>query len=131
MKTFNALVEDTETGKKAAIRALQAWQFLIAKATNRQLVSYPDLAAVMSYTDNRPLSTILGHIMYWCGDEGLPPLTIIVVNQDGTPGPGFTDVPRAEFDRKREEVFVYDWFGLVPPSFAQFQAAHKRHEGAA
>jgi hypothetical protein len=65
--------------------------------------------------------------MYLCGDDKLPPLTIIVVNQDGTPGPGFTDVPREEFDRSREEVFGYDWFGLVPPTCEEFQAAHDRH----
>jgi hypothetical protein len=63
MNTFNDLVNDTETGKKAAIRALQAWQFLISKASNRQLVRYGDLATVMGYADNRPLSQILGHLI--------------------------------------------------------------------
>ncbi|PWU17369.1 MAG: hypothetical protein C5B50_11460 [Verrucomicrobia bacterium] len=131
MKNFNELVRNAATGRKASIRALQAWQYLIAKAANRQLVRYPELAARLGYTDNRPLTPILGQVMYLCSDEGLPPLTIIVVNQDGTPGPGFTDVPRGEFDRKREEVFGYDWFGLVPPSFEDFQSAHNRHGAAA
>jgi putative restriction endonuclease len=131
MKTFNEVNNSAETGKKAAVRALQAWQFLISKATNRQLVRYGDLAAMMGYEDNRPLTQILGHIMHLCGDEHVPPLTIVVVNQDGTPGPGFTEVSREEFDRKREEVFGYDWFGLVPPTIAEFQAAHDRHKAAA
>jgi hypothetical protein len=85
----------------------------------------------MGYSDDRPLFTILGHIMHLCRAWGLPPLTVIVVNRDGTPGEGFTDVPRAEFDHWREQVFDEDWFSIVPPTIDQFHAAWREATGGA
>ncbi|HEY9878770.1 MAG TPA: hypothetical protein V6D29_09960, partial [Leptolyngbyaceae cyanobacterium] len=117
-------VAEAETGKKSVIRALQAWQFLIAKAQNRQVVRYDDVAKVMGYTDNRPLSQILNFIMLYCAQNSLPPLTMIVVNKDGTPGAGFTETARHELDRKREEVFSFDWYGLVPPTIDELYEAY-------
>jgi hypothetical protein len=124
--TFDEVIADnpdTNEINRSAIRALQGWQYLISKARNRQLVRYEDLAGIMGYSDNRPLFPILGHIMYYCDQEGLPPLTIIVVNDDGTPGEGFTQVPREEFDRQREETFAKDWFSIYPPTPEEFTAA--------
>ena len=125
MKTFNELVSVANTGKKSVIRAVQAWQYLIAKATNRQLVRYDELAALMGYSDNRPLSHILNYIMVYCAQNDLPPLTGIVVNKDGTPGPGFTEVSRLDLDRKREEVFSIKWFEIAPPSIQEFENAYQ------
>ena len=125
MNTFNELVSGANTGKKSVIRAVQAWQYLIAKATNRQLVRYDELAALMSYSDNRPLSHILNYIMVYCAQNDLPPLTGIVVNKDGTPGPGFTEVSRLHLDRKREEVFSIKWFEIAPPSIQEFENAYQ------
>jgi len=125
MNTFNELVSGANTGKKSVIRAVQAWQYLIAKATNRQLVRYDELAALMSYSDNRPLSHILNYIMVYCAQNDLPPLTGIVVNKDGTPGPGFTEVSRLDLDRKREEVFSIKWFEIAPPSIQEFENAYQ------
>ncbi|MEW6618882.1 MAG: hypothetical protein AB1422_05985 [bacterium] len=123
VRLFSDLVEEADPGEKSAIRALQAWQFLAGKANNRQTVRYGDLANLMGYADNRPLSSILGHIMYFCNQNNLPPLTIIVVNKDGTPGEGFTDAVPDEFHKKREDVFLYDWFGTLPPTIQEFQEA--------
>ena len=123
-KTFSELVADAESGRKSVIRALQAWQFLIAKAHNRQLVRYDDVAQMMGYTDNRPLSHILNFIMVYCSQHSLPPLTIIVVNKDGTPGAGFTETARHELDRKREDVFACDWYDIVPPTIDEFNEAY-------
>jgi len=125
-RTFNEVIEvnpDNDEVNRSAIRALQAWQYLISKARNRQLVRYGELADLMGYTDNRPLSSILGHIMYYCQQEVLPPLTIIVVNNDGTPGEGFTQVPREQFDAQRETTFGFDWFSIYPPTPAEFTIA--------
>jgi alkylated DNA nucleotide flippase Atl1 len=97
---------------------------LIAKAHNRQIVRYDDVAQMMGYPDNRPLSGILNYIMVYCSQHALPPLTIIVVNKDGTPGPGFTETSRHEFDRKREEVFACDWYDIVPPTIEEFNEAY-------
>lgn len=121
--TFNeAIGENPSNGKvnRSAIRALQAWQYLISKARNRQLVKYDELARLMGYTNNRPLRFSLGHIMYYCQREGLPALTIIVVNNGGTPGGGFTQIPHGQFDAQREITFGFDWFSIYPPTPAEF-----------
>lgn len=125
MKTFDELVNEADTGKKSVIRAVQAWQYLIAKATNRQLVRYDELADLMGYPDNRPLSHILGLIMWYCAQNKLAPLTGIVVSKDGTPGPGFTEVSRDDLDRQREKVFATEWFSISPPSIEQYESAHQ------
>lgn len=131
MKTFDELVSDAETGKKSVIRAVQAWQYLIGKATNRQLVRYDQLADLMGYSDNRPLSHILNYIMVYCAQNSLPPLTGIVVNKDGTPGPGFTEASRLDLDRKREQVFSIEWFTISPPSVQEFENAYRLSKGVA
>ncbi len=120
---FSDAVNSASTGDKSPIRALQAWQYLIGKAYNRQTIRYEHLAALMGYTDNRPLSPILGHIMVYCQQNELPPLSIIVVNKDGTPGEGFTDAAPDEFHRRREDVFNYDWYSIVPPKVEEFKEA--------
>jgi hypothetical protein len=123
-KRFSDLVDAADSGRKSVIRALQAWQFLIAKAHNRQIIRYDDVAEMMGYPDNRPLSHILNFIMVYCSQNSLPSLTIIVVNKDGTPGTGFTEVSRHDLDRGREAVFAYDWYGIAPPTVEEFYEAY-------
>ncbi|CAB1062333.1 hypothetical protein D1BOALGB6SA_7109 [Olavius sp. associated proteobacterium Delta 1] len=60
---------------------MQAWQYLIGKAANRQIVKYDELRELMRYPTINPLASILGCIMYFCEQNGLPPLTTIVVNR--------------------------------------------------
>lgn len=120
IKYFKKAVSDAETGKKSAIRALQAWQYLIGKANNRQIVRYDELRILMGYANCNPLSYILGCIMFYCEQNDLPPLTIIVVNTSGVPGEGFTAETRKNYHQSREKVFNYDWFEIVPPSVEQF-----------
>ena len=86
---FTDVANAAETGEKASVRALQAWQYLIAKACNRQIAKYDELRELMEYPDNRPLSPILGCIAFFCIQNDLPPLTLIVVNNSGIPGEGF------------------------------------------
>ncbi len=122
-RTFNEAITQNPNNDEvnlSAIRALQAWQYLIPKAKNRQLVKYDELATLMGYANNHPLRFILGHIMHYCQQEGFPALTIIVVNNDGTPGEGFTAVPRDQFDAQRERTFGFDWFSVYPPTPAEF-----------
>ncbi len=131
LRRFTEVTNSTPTGRKSAVRALQAWQILIAKASNRQIIRYEHLQRLMDYPDARPLSTILTHVMHLCRAWKLPPLTVIVVNRDGTPGEGFTDVPRVEFDHWREQVFDENWFNIVPPTVDQFHAAWREATGVA
>lgn len=130
IQEFTDLVNSVRTGEKAAIRALQAWQYLIGKAYNRQIIRYSDLAILMGYKDNRPLTPILGHIMFFCAQSKIPPLTILLVNKDGTPGEGFTDADPDDFHRERERVFNFDWYGIFPPSVQEFRQAWKNAKQA-
>jgi alkylated DNA nucleotide flippase Atl1 len=129
LKKFDDLVQEAETGKKSAIRALQTWIYLIAKAKNRQIVTYKELADLMGYPTANPLSWILGCIMYYCEQNNLPPLTILVVNEKGIPGEGFSTVDLEKYHQAREEVFNYPWYDLVPPSIDEFEEARKKGMG--
>ena len=125
MQWFSEVSNNAKAGEKSAIRSLQAWQVLIGKASNRQIVQYDELRELMEYTDNRPLSSILGNIMFYCQQNDLPPLTIIVVNQSGVPGEGFTAEDLSNYHQRREDVFNYPWLKLVPPSVKEFRAARE------
>jgi hypothetical protein len=60
LRSFNKITEDSATGTKSAVRALQAWQFLIGKAANRQIVQYEELRILMDYPTSNPLTPALG-----------------------------------------------------------------------
>ena len=122
-KRFNDVVDEANTGEKSAVRALQAWQVLIAAAHERRIVRYHDLREMMEYPDDRPLTSILACLMWYCEQHDLPPLTIIVVNQTGVPGGGFTAAQEADYHQRREDVFNYVWYRLVPPTVADLRAA--------
>ncbi|MCI0366700.1 MAG: hypothetical protein L0219_22785 [Phycisphaerales bacterium] len=121
---FTDVANAADTGEKSATRALQAWQYLIAKASNRQIARYDDLRELMEYTDNRPLTSALSCLMWYCEQNALPPLTIIVVNQSGVPGPGFTAARLEDYHRSREDVFNYPWYRMVPPTVAELREAY-------
>lgn len=121
IKKFDDLVEQTETGKKSAVRALQFWQYLIGKAYNRQIVIYDELKQLTNLPDCRPLNHPLKYIMNYCSSNGLPPLTLLVVNKDtGIPGEGFSATELSNYHREREKVFNFQWFSMVPPSIEKF-----------
>lgn len=114
------------SGAKAAVRALQAWQYLIAKAANRQIAQYEELRQLMEYPTSNPLASILGCIMFYCEQAELPPLTLIVVNQSGVPGGGFTTERLQDYHHRREDVFNYPWYRMVPPTVSELQEAFVR-----
>lgn len=60
---FTHVVNAADTGEKSAIRALQAWQYLISHASSRRIARYHDLQELMQYTDNRPRTAALSCIM--------------------------------------------------------------------
>jgi len=125
VRWFDDVVEETKAGEKAAVRALQAWQYLINSAANRQIVRYEDLRKLMGYPTSNPLGSILGCIMFFCEQNDLPPLTLLVVNESGEPGGGFTAEQRKNYHRKREEVFDCEWLKMVPPTIDEFSEARK------
>ncbi|TVP64914.1 MAG: hypothetical protein EA343_04380 [Nodularia sp. (in: Bacteria)] len=108
-------------------RALQIWQILICKASNRQTLTYGMLANILGFQGAGTLAPILGHIMCYCQQYELPPLTVMVVNQKtGLPGEGLTSPD--DLHAEREQVFNFDWFGLYPPSPEELQEAYKISE---
>ena len=108
-------------------RALQIWQVLIAKAENRQTMTYGALADAIRVGGAQVIGMFLGPIMRYCQENELPPLTVLVVNsQTGEPGPGLTSINQLNVER--ESVFKYDWYGLIPPTPGEFEEIHKRSQ---
>ena len=109
-------------------RAVQAWQILVGKAMNRQTITYEGLSILMYQKPSQGvLDKILGHIAYYCIDNGIPALTSIVVGKRrGTPG---KDIPidLSTIDEQREMVYDYDWYNLYPPSENSLKIAFENH----
>jgi hypothetical protein len=73
--------------RRRPYRALQLWQILLAKSANRQVATDGELERLVGYKGARVFAQTLGHIMYYCQQKGLPPLTALVVkNKTGLPG---------------------------------------------
>lgn len=110
-------------------RAVQAWLILVNAAMNRQTLTYEGLSQKMYQRKAQGvLDRILGHIAFYCIDEGLPPLTSIVVGKKrGAPG---ADIPidLSQFDAERERVYATDWFDIYPPSPEELSAALANHK---
>ena len=80
----------------------------------------------MGYSDNRPLGVILGCIMFYCQQQNdMPPLTLLVVNQSGIPGEGFSAEELEDYHQRREDVFNFPWFKIIPPTIEEFQQARE------
>lgn len=107
-------------------RALQAWLILAGAAMNRQTMTYEGLSVLMYRRKAAGvLDRVLGHVAFYCIENGLPPLTSIVVGKRrGTPG---QDIPLnlQTLDAAREQVYAHDWFDEYPPTPAQLAAALK------
>ena len=94
-------------------RAAQIWQILVSKAYNRQTATYGEIAELLGYKGAGVLDETLGHILHYCRQEGLPPLTVLVVNQGtGLPGQNLTE----DMNAAREDVYNYWWYDVIPPS---------------
>jgi hypothetical protein len=95
-------------------RGLQIWQILIGKAHNRQTITYGQLAKLLGFEGAGTMAHMLGHVYFYCQQKGLPPLNVLVVNQEsGLPGEG---VKHIDLNRSREEVFGFNWYGIWPPT---------------
>jgi hypothetical protein len=108
-------------------RAVQIWLILISAAHNRQALTYRLLADMLNYKGAGVFADTLGHIMFFCREERLPPLSVLVVNQEtGLPGEGLTDT---DLNADRESVFDFDWYDVVPPTSQELAAAYARGVG--
>ncbi|MFA6468291.1 MAG: hypothetical protein WCW35_05285 [Bacteroidota bacterium] len=95
-------------------RAAQFWAVLALAASNRQILNYKMLSRLVGMPP-AALGGMLEPIQTFCQRNNLPPLTVLVVQQDsGLPGTGFiaaADIPKAQAD-----VFNYDWLDFGAPS---------------
>jgi alkylated DNA nucleotide flippase Atl1 len=115
------LFSDTPT---LEARAVQIWQILTGMAYNRQTTTYGEIADILGYEGAGVLGRQLGHIMFFCAQNKLPPLTVLVVNGDtGLPGEGLET--KKDLHRERENVFNYDWFSIYPPIASEFAEAYE------
>ena len=112
-------------------RAVQAWQILVGKAANRQTVTYEGLSLLMyKKRAQGVLDRVLGHIAFYCLDNGLPELNTIVVGKGrGTPG---KDIPldRDDIDAERERVYEADWYDIHPPSREELRASYRARQNS-
>ena len=116
-------------GDRLEVQAQQIWLILSAYAMLRRpsswperrdsLLSYADLAELMG-KDRKAGITLtrqLGIVGVYCIDQELPPLNVIVVNQDtGEPGAEVVLSPGSSVEKDQRGVFQHDWFALRPPS---------------
>ena len=111
---------------RSSWRAIQTWLILIGYAQDQRILTYGQLAKMLGYKDARPLTHILGKIMYFCQDVALPPLTVLVVGKGrGAPGVGLSIGNYKTLDLARMAVFKTDWYSMIPPTVDEFEAASK------
>lgn len=107
-------------------RACQIWGILAWAAKNRQSMTYGHLGKLIG-VPTAGLGQLLEPIQSHCILERLPPLTVLVVQQDnGLPGSGFMGAPASEFGRAQIEVFEYDWLHYGNPQPDKLEAAVQR-----
>lgn len=101
------------------------WAVLAVAARNRQILTYEMMGRACG-VPRAGVGGFLEPIQDYCMQQGLPPLTVLVVSEEsGMPGIGFIaaqDIPRAQAD-----VFSRNWLEGRAPSpddlDAAFQAA--------
>ncbi|WP_295431019.1 hypothetical protein [uncultured Thiodictyon sp.] len=107
-------------------RATQIWAVLAWAASHRQNITYSQLAqATGAFTGG--LGALLEPIQSYCLLKGLPPLTILVVQQEsGLPGSGFAGASAGELASAQAKVFSFNWLGHGNPGVEQLELAVKK-----
>jgi hypothetical protein len=99
--------------------AARAWIILTSAAMNRQTVTYKHLSDRLGVPP-QGLGGILGHLLFFCRNQRLPPITALVVSKNGgKPGDGFGD--QGNLDKDREKVFSYPWYDVQSPRADDFE----------
>ncbi len=108
---------------KRSERASQIWAVLAWAASHRQNIAYSLLSeATGAFTGG--LGRLLEPIQSYCQLNSLPPLTILVVQQEsGLPGSGFTAASASELASAQEKVFAFDWLKHGNPGPEQLEKA--------
>jgi hypothetical protein len=106
-------------------RACQIWGILAWAAKNRQSMTYGHLSKLIG-VPAAGLGQLLEPIQSLCLLKNLPPLTILVVQQEsGLPGQGFTAAKASDFAMAQANVFEFDWLDFGNPQPDKFEEAVK------
>lgn len=89
-------------------RAFLGWNFLTRKALEHNTSTYTELAEFVG-VHPRVTRFFLALIQAHCLHHGLPPLTILVINNTGLPGTGFIAWDTHQFELDKQKVFAHDW----------------------
>lgn len=110
---------------KASERSTQLWAVLAWAAKSRQNITYSQLAqATGAFTGG--LGAWLEPIQSYCILKKLPPLTVLVVQQDsGMPGSGFTGASAGDLARAQAQVFAFNWLEHGNPGAERLELAAK------
>ena len=104
--------------------ALRIYLILICCAARGETVTYEDLAQRAHLQDKGLLTPPLDLVAGWCKANGLPALTLLVVETvTGKPAPGVDASAGVEAAAEQERVGEYDWFAIFPPSVAELTPA--------
>jgi len=95
-------------------RASRAWPILVEIAAAKSTITYLELGQRLNL-HRRVLRYVLAEIQDYCLSEKLPPLTILVVRQGGTPGTGFIAWDVDDLDNGMSLVYQYPWTTLENP----------------
>jgi len=108
---------------KRSERACQIWGILAWAARNRQSMTYGHLSKLIGVPP-AGLGQLLEPIQSYCILETIPPLTILVVQQEtGLPGSGFTGANAQEFGKTQIDVFEFDWLDHGNPQPERLEEA--------
>ncbi|MEC0269370.1 HNH endonuclease signature motif containing protein [Paenibacillus anseongense] len=100
-------------------RAFRAWDVLGIYAKDKKTITYKELGEKLN-VHYRTCRYFLDYIQNYCMENKLPPLTIIVVNQEGIVGTGFTAWDTDNLAEGLNRVFKYNWDNQPNPfSFAE------------
>ncbi len=108
-------------------RASQIWAVLALAAKGRQSLTYGILSRLVG-VPAAGLGKLLEPIQSYCLIEKLPPLTILVVQQEsGLPGSGFTGAKATEYAKDQMRVFAFDWIEHGNPQPEKLELAAQQY----
>ena len=107
-------------------RASQIWAVLAWAASHRQSLTYTQVnQATGAFVGG--LGALLEPIQSYCLLNQLPPLTVLVVQQEsGLPGSGFTGASAGELAAAQAKVFAFGWLQHGNPGAEKLEQAVKQ-----
>lgn len=110
-------------------RAQQLWSILSLTATHRQMLTYSIVESITGL-HRAGIGDALRPVQQYCSEQGLPPLTCLVVSQDsGLPGDGCLTSPAA-LPGALLRVFSHTWLDTRAPTEEQLADAYSRAPNA-